>query len=53
MKFKNSISFRLATVFGISFRMRSDLLVNNFVEVSLREKKSHYLNLTLEETLFI
>ena len=39
MKFKNSISFRLATVFGISFRMRSDLLVNNFVEVSLKEKK--------------
>ena len=31
-KFKNSISFRLATVFGSSFRMRSDLLVNNFVQ---------------------
>jgi nucleoside-diphosphate-sugar epimerase len=39
MNIKNSISFRLATVFGVSFRMRSDLLVNNFVEVSLREKK--------------
>jgi nucleoside-diphosphate-sugar epimerase len=32
VKFKNAISYRLATVFGASYRMRSDLLVNNFVE---------------------
>jgi nucleoside-diphosphate-sugar epimerase len=37
--FKNSVCFRLATVFGVSYRMRSDLLVNNFVYKSLVNKK--------------
>jgi len=36
---KNSISFRLATVFGYSYRMRTDLLVNNFVFRAVNEKK--------------
>ena len=39
MKYKNSIGFRLATVFGYSYRMRTDLLVNNFVYKSLTDKK--------------
>jgi len=39
LKFKNSISFRLATVFGFSYRMRSDLIVNNFVSEALNKKK--------------
>ncbi len=39
LEFKNSISFRLATVFGYSYRMRSDLLVNNFVNTALKERK--------------
>jgi len=39
MKFKNSICFRLATVFGYSYRMRTDLLVNNFVFTSVRKKQ--------------
>ena len=39
MKKKNAIGFRLATVFGCSYRMRTDLLVNNFVYRALKEKK--------------
>jgi nucleoside-diphosphate-sugar epimerase len=34
----NHVTFRLATVFGPSARMRTDLLVNNFVLKSLRER---------------
>jgi len=37
-KFKNHICFRLATVFGSSYRMRSDLLVNNFVLTAVQKK---------------
>jgi len=39
MNFKNSIGFRLATVFGYSYRMRTDLLINNFVFNSLKNRK--------------
>ena len=39
MKRKNSISLRLATVFGYSERMRLDLLVNTFAYKAITEKK--------------
>ena len=35
----NYICYRLATVFGFSYRMRSDLLVNNFVYTALKTKQ--------------
>ena len=38
-KIKNFVCFRLATVFGHSYRMRSDLLVNNFVYTAIKKKK--------------
>ncbi len=38
-RFKNSVCFRLATVFGTSYRMRSDLLVNNFVFRAIKYNK--------------
>ena len=47
MKKNNVIAFRLATVFGYSYRMRTDLLVNNFVFKSIKDKK-----LTLYEPHF-
>ena len=38
MAHENSISFRLATVFGMSPRMRIDLLVNDFVYRAVNDK---------------
>ena len=39
----NHICFRLATVFGYSYRMRTDLIVNNFVLTAMNKKKiSHF-----------
>ena len=38
-KSHNYVIFRLATVFGASYRMRTDLLVNNFCYMAVRKKK--------------
>ena len=39
LKFRNSVCYRLATVFGYSFRMRTDLLVNFLTLKAVKDKQ--------------
>ena len=49
LKFKNSICFRLATVFGYSYRMRTDLLVNFMVNEAVNKNKLEIFEPNSEE----
>ena len=53
MEHTNSISLRLATVFGMSPRMRLDLLVNDFVYKAFYEKVITLFESHLKETIFM
>ena len=50
---RNGITLRLATVFGVSPRMRMDLLVNDFTYKALKERSIVLFESHLKETLFI
>ena len=52
LKNRNSICFRLATLFGYSYRMRSDLLVNNLVFNALKEKKTFCFSTTFPKKFY-
>jgi len=49
----NCIAFRLATVFGFSYRMRTDLLVNFMTLKALKEGEIKVFELHLEGILFM
>ena len=53
MEHENSVSFRLATVFGMSPRMRIDLLVNDFVYRAIRDGFIVLFEGHLREIIFI
>ena len=52
-KYKNSVIFRLATVFGYSYRMRTDLLVNNFCFQAVNNRKLTLFNQILEKYIHV
>ena len=53
MQKENAISLRLATVFGMSPRMRIDLLVNDFVYKAIKDRYIVLLSLILKEIIFM
>ena len=52
LKNKSGVCLRLATVFGASARMRTDLLVNDFVHKTIVDGYLVYLNHTLKEIIY-